>query len=380
MKHKRHLLVLDPIAFFGGSKVATENILKQLDGENIQITLLTTDRRSWNWRQLRCLSLFEIPFLARQIHGIPYFIRHFLIAIQVIITRYKTAPFDVALGASGPGVDLALYLARPFLGYKIIQLIHGDVACSRTIGKCLLLANEVHYLESTKDSLLSALRKLSRNHLSSVSYLRVMKNGLLESAWPSPCQMTRPAIFWAASLMPWKRIDLLLDALSLLDEGERCEAHICFIRPKNTPSAHYRRLTFETLYWHESPNNIDSIRAKTNIFVSTSHKEPFGLAVLEAMAAGHCILIPADGAYWDQQLDNGINCVKYPDNDPVALSRTLAALIQNMPLVRSLGLSATKKARQYQASNCYASLKDSLLGTNHCKPSKPSIDQEFTDD
>ncbi|MEW5057300.1 MAG: glycosyltransferase family 4 protein [Cycloclasticus sp.] len=377
MKHKRHLLVLDPIAFFGGSKLATENILRQLDGGNIQVTLLTVDRQSWSWRQLRCRSLFEVPFLARQTHGIPYFIRHVLIAIQLIITRYKTTPFDVALGASGPGVDFALYLAKPFLGYQIIQLVHGNVACSRTIGRCLLLADEIHYLESTKESLLSALRKFSRGRSISPTHLRVMQNGLLDSAWPSRCQMVRPVILWAASLMPWKRIDLFIDALSLLDEAERCETHICFIRPKNTPPAHYQPFASDTLHWHESPNNIDSLRAQANIFVSTSHQEPFGLSILEAMAAGHCVLIPTDGAYWDRQLVNGLNCIKYPANDACALSRTVAALTKNMPLVRSLGLAAAKKAQQYQAANCYAPLKNSLLGISHITPPKSAIDQEL---
>lgn len=375
MKHKRHLVVLDPVPFFGGSKLATENILRQLEREDIRISLLTADQDSWGWSHFRYLSLFEPNWLSRQIHGIPYFIRHICIAIQLIITRFKTGPIDLAIGASGPGVDMALYFAQPFLNYKIIQLVHGPVANSKIIGRCLMRADEIHHLASSKSSLLLAMRKASK--LSASDKLHVMVNGIPLKSWPSPCQMNRPVIFWASSLMPWKRIDVLIDALSLLADNDRCQTHICFIRPKNTAYADFRTLEHDFIHWHEKPADLDSIRANANIFVSTSDKEPFGLSILEAMAAGHCVLIPADGAYWDLVLKHNTHCVKYPANNPEALSQTLVELIHNMPRVRSIGHIAATKAREYEASHCYASLKSSLLGAGHQHAETLPIDKEL---
>jgi hypothetical protein len=42
----------------------------------------------------------------------------------------------MVLGISGPGVDYALYVAKFFIDYKIIQLVQGPVPLSKTVGKC----------------------------------------------------------------------------------------------------------------------------------------------------------------------------------------------------------------------------------------------------
>ena len=57
MSSKKHILVIDPTAFAGGSKVATENILRLLDTDNIHITVVTTDRSSWQWHDMPCRGI-----------------------------------------------------------------------------------------------------------------------------------------------------------------------------------------------------------------------------------------------------------------------------------------------------------------------------------
>lgn len=366
MVRKRHILVIDATPFTGGSKVATENILRQIDDESIPITVLTADPKSWNWERLHTIRLFEPRWLAKQVHGLPYFIRHLFITLQLLYARYKKGAFDIALGVSGPGVDLSLYLAKPLLKFKIIQLIHGNVACSRTIGKCLLLADEVHYLESTKNSLLAAISLIFKTKTKQLPrHYQQMQNGIPASAWPQRCQIKRPVIFWAASLLKWKGLEVLLGALSILRADERNETHICFIRPKNTTlDVSEAPIEMRSVFWHEAPNNLDIFRSATNIFVSTSINEPFGLSILEAMAAGHCIVIPADGAYWDRNLKEGVECVKYQPFSITDLADKLFMLTHNMPIVRRLGDAAAKKAELYRAELCYANIKNSLVGNN----------------
>lgn len=366
MSINRHIIVIDATPFIGGSKIATENILRQIDDENIRITVVTADPKSWNWEKLHTIRLFEFKWLARQVHGLPYFIRHLLITLQLLFTRYKQGAFDIALGVSGPGVDLSLYLAKPLLKFNIIQLIHGDVACSRTIGKCLLLADEVHYLESTRNSLLDAISCISKIHTTQLPpHYQQMQNGIPANAWPKRCQTKRPVIFWAASLLKWKGLEVLLGALSILRTDERNETHICFIRPKDTAlEISEAPIEMRSVFWHEAPNNLDTLRSATNIFVSTSSHEPFGLSILEAMAAGHCIVIPADGAYWDRKLIEGVECIKYQPSNITDLADKLFMLTHNMPIVRRLGNTAAKKSELYRAELCYASIKNSLIGNN----------------
>lgn len=255
------------------------------------------------------MRLFQCAWLAQQEQGIAYFLSHLWIAFFVLITRLRLGRIDVALGASGPGVDLALYLVKPLLGFRIVQLVHGPVARSRTIR----------------------------------------------------CQVVRPVIFWEALLLKWKGLDTLLQAARTVDVENRPPTHICYIRPKKTAlPVSLAPVVLEAVCWHEAPKDLDQLRAEANIFVSTSECEPFGLSILEAMAAGHCVVIPADGAYWDRILKQGVDCLKYRPGDSADLAGKLDFLNNNLAQIKRLGEAAFKVASQYRASQCYAPIKKAL--------------------
>lgn len=358
---KKHLLVIDPTAFAGGSKIATENILHLLDNDRVRITVATVDQRSWRSSNLTRVPLWQPSWLAHREQGLPYFLRHLTIAGHLLWLRWRTGRFDLALGASGPGVDLALYLVKPLLGFEIVQLIHGPIAKSRTIGRALLKAGQVHFLESTRPSILTALATVSSPCHDLPSRYHVMSNGLSKQAWPTRCQGEHPVIFWAASLLKWKGLDLLLAALKLMDSDNRPEAHICYIRPEQTTlPISTAPIPMDQVVWHEAPQDLDRLRANANIFISTSTNEPFGLSILEALAAGHCVLIPKDNAYWDQVLSDGINCIKYNPNDADDLAEKLLSLKGDMARVKNMGAAAIAVADDYRAENQYAHLKKVL--------------------
>lgn len=369
MKHKRHLIVIDPTAFSGGSKVATESILRLLDSQKIRITVLSADPDSWLWPNLRRVRLFEPKWLGKQEQGIAYFLRHLLIALNLLILRLRLGRIDTAIGASGPGVDLALYLLKPLLGIKVIQLIHGPVARSKTIARCLLAAEQVYYLQSSRDSLINSLACRSKLALKTLpEHFQIMHNGLSEQHWPTPCQKQTAAVFWAASLLKWKGLDTLLNAVHKLPAQKRPLTHICYIKPKETQLAVSQPpVNLHHVYGYENPKNLDQIRASANIFVSTSKNEPFGLSILEALAAGQCVLIPADGAYWDKILKDNINCIKYQPDNSEDLMHKLQLLSNNMQQVRRIGQQAGKVAEQYRAEKQYADIKNSIE-QNACSP------------
>ena len=358
MAHKSHLLVIDPISFRGGSKVATESILRLLDTDKIKITVLSADHDSWQWTKLQCIHLYQPKWLAQQEQGIAYFLSHLWIAMQILLLRIRLGQIDIGIGASGPGVDLALYLIKSLLGFKVIQLIHGPVATSNTIARCLQSAEQIFYLSSSYQSLINCLQKQSPSLASLPTYFQLMKNGLSKQHWPSRCQQQQPIILWAASLLKWKGLDTLLIALDQMPITKRPETHICYIKPKNTqlPISTLPQ-SLEKVNFYENPHNLDQIRSSANIFVSTSNNEPFGLSILEALAAGHCVVIPEDGAYWDQQLQDNINCIKYPADDALQLMNKLIHLSRNIILVTRIGQQGSRIAQQYRAKNQYANIQ-----------------------
>lgn len=365
MKRRRHLLVIDPIAFKGGSKIATESILQLLDDKRVRITVATADQDSWHDIDARRFQLWQPAWLIRREQGLLYFLRHLIIAIHLLWIRCRTGRFDVALGASSPGIDLALYIVQFLLRFSIVQLVHGPVPQSRISGRALVRAQQVYFLESARPTLVKVLSTVVTDPDRVLSRFHVLTNGLPEQVWPSRCQGEAPIIFWAASLLRWKGLDLLLAALAHIPVNERPETHICYIRPQqiNLPVSE-APMPLSKVIWHESPANLDQLRACASIFVSTSTNEPFGLSILEALAAGLCVLIPEDGAYWDKILIDDFNCIKYILQDADDLAVKLQGLQKDMARVRRIGAQAVIVADDYRAERQYAALKQTLESDN----------------
>ncbi|MCE5165510.1 glycosyltransferase [Plesiomonas sp. PI-19] len=402
-----HLLLLDPIAFNGGSKVANRALLGLLkaDASNrhaVKITVLTRDPSSWqsaagnhlqndsanadqNSPHWETVPLYELPGCRNAESGWRYFARHLFLALQVLVQRCRLGRRAILVGGSGPGVDLSLYLSAVSLGNvwpaaTIVQLVHGPVAPSRTCARCLLRANYVFYVPGAAPSLQAALRRLApadaptamiksdRDDSIERPHWLALHNGLPAERWPSPvmaADVDAPALrlFWAASLLKWKGLDVLLAAL----ESPQCvaayTAHICFLRPKDTllpvtdaPREVNRAPNAQasTVYWHEAPADLDAIRRRCSVFVSTSEREPFGLSVLEALAAGLCVLIPQDGAFWDQQLEHGVSCIKYRPMDAEDLALQLQTLALSPAQIPAIGLRGQSLAAAFRAEQTYA--------------------------
>ncbi|ATF09040.1 glycosyltransferase family 4 protein [Candidatus Enterovibrio altilux] len=363
MNRLTHIIILDPVAFAGGSKISTKHVLSQLKSQDTRVTILTADPASWSSSQAYITRLRMPQLLKKAEQGMMYFARHLLIAIQLLWLRLFVGQIHTALGASGPGVDLALYLVKPLLSFRVVQMVHGPVAPSRTIGRCFIAANSVFYLDSTQKSLSSALNAAGYpNDVDTHSHIQTFRNGLPKQSWPSQCQYNYSVMFWAASLLKWKGLDTFMAALSQFPSSKRPETHICYIRPQqNNLAISGAPQPLNKVFWHHSPANLDEIRARANIFVSTSIQEPFGLSILEAMAAGMCVIIPADGAFWDKQLTENINCLKYYPNDINSLSTIMMMAHSNIQDVKTIGRAACKVAHQYDTDHCFMTICEHLV-------------------
>ncbi|WP_033136878.1 glycosyltransferase family 4 protein [Aeromonas finlandensis] len=354
------VIVVDPIPFRGGSKVATEVLLDELSKRMPELTchVLTQDPDSWPRCQQHSLWLPRI--LKGRESGIGYLLKQGWQTLLILWLAWRLGEVKCLLAASGPGVDLCCYWAARWLRCRVVQLIHGPVGCSGLSARALQRASVVFYLESASPSLAALRRRLGAADFPA-NWMAFI-NGLSEAHWPRTTA-GGPRILWAASLLKWKGLETMLAAHQQLS-GSRPELTVCYLQPTGTlqPCSQPQPQLPDT-HWYANPANLDEIRARCGIFVSTSHQEPFGLSILEAMAAGLCVVIPADGAWWDQRLNDGVECCKYQPNDPDDLARVLRTLAAMPDIVIRVGRNAQlHTAMHYKAVDTYQGPVDSLEG------------------
>lgn len=386
ISNTEHKLIFDPVPFSGGSKIAVYEMLAlcRETNSNVKFTVLTNDKTSWNNSDKSMgisLCRFKLPsFILTQTGGIGYWCKQlvlfFILSCTLLKLRLNNQKISSLIGISGPGVDLALYLCQILLRCEVIQLIQGPVASSRSIGYCLTKADKIFYLRSSKSSITDAMQRYLCGYLDSSaagdiaryqiasSHCIPFDNGLNQQRWPTPCEYLDTQVFWAASLLKWKGLDTLLAANKLTNSKLGLQYHICYIRPESTRVEVSDAPRKETgVHWYERPTNLDEIRSRCSIFVSTSHNEPFGLSILESLAAGLCVVLPSDKAYWDEQLIDGVNCLKYQPENPQSLADTLQKLAYNPSSIKTIGKAGQAIAQRYKASICYKQIVSTLTGS-----------------
>ena len=100
----------------------------------------------------------------------------------------------------------------------------------------------------------------------------------------------------------------------------------------------------QSFIWLDWLDDILPLLAAADLFVSPSHSESFGLAILDAMFAGTPVIATStDGA---KQLIRDQNAL-VPIKDPIALAQKIISFIENADELLQLGTSQTAYAREH---------------------------------
>jgi len=365
----KRVLIYDPVPYKGGSKKVMKNIIAELPS-NIEIWVISNDKDSWlgvSNSNLHYVPLLSPRWLQSKTTGILYFIKHFVYLLSLIANMIILKRFTKIIGFSGPNVDFSLYLLTELINIDIIQLIQGNIAKSKVSGFALTRAKQVFYLPSTHASILYALRsyrkyspKNSSNNIANKKF-KAFVNGIDCSTIKAKTKNNKIGFIWAASLLKWKRVELFIAAMTKLNshtkERGKYFASVCYIKP--TTDAYIDLNSFnkvDNIHWYSDPKNLNDIRAESSVFISTSENEPFGLSILEAMAAGLAIVIPADNAYWDQHLTDGVNCIKYTPNNTKSLTKALTRLIEDPTFLLQISQQAKHSSQKYCNLRCYSQI------------------------
>ena len=382
-------LIFDPITFKGGSKLATTEALRLCKKDSNHFIIATVQPDFWKegkLSQFHSTEVVTLPLskaLAKVHYGVLYWLNQLYTCLCLLFILMKHRSITRAIGASGPGMDMALYLVKMVKDIEIIQFVHGPVGNSRSIGYCLTVADKVFHLPSCKPTLAKALetylkhktgiqdcQALVESYLISSAYHEFV-NGLAEENWPTRSQADVPIFYWAASLLKWKGLDVFVEALQHAAKLKPIAANICYIRPVDTsiPTS-TAPISIQHVNWYQDPQELDHIRSQSNIFVSTSHNEPFGLSILEALAAGMCVVIPQDGSYWDKRLIHNKNCIKYLPNDSNSLCDALLYAAKDTANFQRCVENGLNVAQEYKAEIRYLDFVKTMDSNPYLKVSR----------
>jgi glycosyltransferase involved in cell wall biosynthesis len=352
------ILIYDPIPFKGGSKEVMKTILTALPSD-LEVWIVSNDEVSWDASNVNFVRLFSPSFLLNQTNGIGYFLKHLLFLFSLLLILCKLKRFTKIIGISGPCVDFSLYLLTELITIDVIQLVQGNIAKSRIANFGLIRAKQIFYLPSTRDSILNSLNTQCKHKRVLNEKFSPFINGIDCSTIKKKVNNDNVGFLWAASLTRWKKVELFINAMNKLNSmhlsKDNYYASVCYIKPQNDTYIDIASLDkIDNVHWFNDPLNLNDIRANSSVFISTSEHEPFGLSILESMAAGLAIVIPADNAYWDQHLIDGWDCIKYSPNNTLSLVNALNRLINNPALLLKISKQAQLCARDYCHLRCYA--------------------------
>ena len=148
-------------------------------------------------------------------------------------------------------------------------------------------------------------------------------------------------MLWAASLVHWKGANLALDAHARLG-AHASPMRLCYLPAAGTEDADSLPEPAPSgVTYHRDPRDLDAIRASCDVFVHTSLRpEPFGRSVLEAMAAGLCVVVPDDMS--SELVRHGETGLVYGARDVDALTEALRVATTDHELAWALGEAAAR--------------------------------------
>jgi glycosyltransferase involved in cell wall biosynthesis len=151
-------------------------------------------------------------------------------------------------------------------------------------------------------------------------------------------------------------IDFIEVAKNIFQEGNK---NIEFIGITNEDISNLEIPNFLTVYRPTSDIELADLMRRSNIFVSTSRWEGFGLPALEAMACG-CAIISSNNGGCNEYAVDGHNCLMYEPGDINHLKSLVVKLSQDESLRNYLIVNGINTAQNFTWKMSFESLLKSL--------------------
>ena len=246
--------------------------------------------------------------------------------LRPYLAKYKSMTF-VATGVMHSGVCLALnVLYRRKIDH--FQIVHGGSSDQGSYGRKKWLNHTgVRFIavsDWTKQKLIS--------YGARADLIDVVENSLPADrvvSFPKRAKYEGTGIrnvITVSRVDPMKRIDMLLDALDI--EGKKL-ADISFtiygVGGEFEKLKSRAAVTHPNVHFSGYSSDIPRLMSQTDLLLHTSPEEPFGLVILEAMAADLAILC-ANAAGPGTIVKDNVNGFKFRPSDPEHLAERLCEL------------------------------------------------------
>jgi glycosyltransferase involved in cell wall biosynthesis len=162
-------------------------------------------------------------------------------------------------------------------------------------------------------------------------------------------------ILFVGRLIDWKGVDVLLRAISIIDANQRTQLCIAGDGPERAALEQAAdslgikdRVRFLGRIGYDK---LPDLYAAADVFVAPSRKLPEigqegqGTVILEAMAAGCCVIASATGGIPDL-IEDGRTGVLVHADDPTVLARTIAGLLNDPSKRQQLTHAAREQIRK----------------------------------
>ena len=197
---------------------------------------------------------------------------------------------------------------------------------------------------------------LRRNGVIESSRISVVHNGIDTDRFVQPVRRSGDVpvlVGTVGHLAPIKGHDIFLRAAALII-AHRPGVHFVIIGEDKSPQMGYRKF-LESLIaelgltesvampgWHD---DIPSVLSSLTLFVSAARSEPFGLSIVEAMAAGLPVVAAAsEGAL--EIIEDGVTGKLVPAGEPESLAKAINDLLDDPSERSRLGSKAELVARE----------------------------------
>lgn len=170
-----------------------------------------------------------------------------------------------------------------------------------------------------------------------------------------PLKLARPSISTVCGLHERKGVNDLINAFSLV-AGRFPDAHLNIVGEgpdQSTLEQLCAKLNLsQRVTFHGSLDNPMSVLKATDIFVLSSHREPLGLANIEARSAG-CAVIGTDVDGIPEALDFGAAGILVPPRDPQSLADAMAELLGNPDRLANRKAAASENLTRFTIDHLY---------------------------